>query len=301
MIVSPNRAHNRTFFYKYTSAKTAATILITKKVRFSSPLLFNDPFDIPRKLTLAFSGVDLFRAVIPEMARLARDPGYEISSNPDPTMRYYLTWMRSFQPKHYENLLQDVPSFDFPENVEDTPAFAELQQKWTEFLPKTRILSLTEENDNPVMWHNYSDAYKGAVLQLDCLDIYDSILLLAKPITYSDNIPTIGSLDVWVRQATGQTPFDYDTIFGQLEITKQTKWAYEKEWRVISFEKDSDLMFSDYELHPDSFSRIFLGKDVTAQDRKLFLDLANYELSKLQVYDMTLDQTNRKIVFNRIK
>ena len=43
---SPNRRHDRQYFYKYVSAKTAQAILTTRTLRWSSPILFNDPFDV---------------------------------------------------------------------------------------------------------------------------------------------------------------------------------------------------------------------------------------------------------------
>lgn len=39
-------AHDRSRFYKYVSAETAKIVLETKQVRYSSPLVFNDPFDV---------------------------------------------------------------------------------------------------------------------------------------------------------------------------------------------------------------------------------------------------------------
>jgi len=39
------KTHDRTSFFKYCTAKTAKTILSSKKFRWSSPLRFNDPFD----------------------------------------------------------------------------------------------------------------------------------------------------------------------------------------------------------------------------------------------------------------
>ena len=43
---SSNSRHDRRFFYKYMSAETARIILANRRLRWSSPILFNDPFDI---------------------------------------------------------------------------------------------------------------------------------------------------------------------------------------------------------------------------------------------------------------
>ena len=46
--------HSKTRFFKYTSSPTAIKILETATVRYSSPLLFNDPFDIQSGLHFDF-------------------------------------------------------------------------------------------------------------------------------------------------------------------------------------------------------------------------------------------------------
>lgn len=52
--------HNKQFFYKYVSARTALLILQNKKLKYSSPLTFNDPFDVQTKIDYGFELTDLF-------------------------------------------------------------------------------------------------------------------------------------------------------------------------------------------------------------------------------------------------
>jgi hypothetical protein len=49
---SPNRRHDRQFFFNYVTAAVAKIVLTTRKLRWSSPLLFNDPFDVTQELRL---------------------------------------------------------------------------------------------------------------------------------------------------------------------------------------------------------------------------------------------------------
>lgn len=42
--------HSMSYFYKYSSMNTSKNILSTKNFRYSSPLLFNDPFDTQTEL-----------------------------------------------------------------------------------------------------------------------------------------------------------------------------------------------------------------------------------------------------------
>jgi hypothetical protein len=48
---SPNRRHDRQYFYKYTTADAAMIVLATRKFRWSSRLEFNDPFDVTQELS----------------------------------------------------------------------------------------------------------------------------------------------------------------------------------------------------------------------------------------------------------
>ena len=54
---SPNRRHDRMAFFKYMTAPTAHIILDSGNQRWSSPVLFNDPFDVPREADLGFTSV----------------------------------------------------------------------------------------------------------------------------------------------------------------------------------------------------------------------------------------------------
>ncbi len=58
---NPNRQNDRKSFFKYMSPGTAKTVLENSTLRWSSPILFNDPFDVPREMS---SGGELISSVI---------------------------------------------------------------------------------------------------------------------------------------------------------------------------------------------------------------------------------------------
>src|SRR5713226_7623242 len=65
-MASPNRRHDKKSFFKYANASTAKTILGQRTLRWSSPILFNDPFDIPRKADLSFTAEQVIEACLTE-------------------------------------------------------------------------------------------------------------------------------------------------------------------------------------------------------------------------------------------
>ena len=75
--------HSPEVFYKYTSSTTAKIILATQRLRWSSPLLFNDPFDITQNLRLSFTAEELNAALTEEMIRILESKdGPPISADP---------------------------------------------------------------------------------------------------------------------------------------------------------------------------------------------------------------------------
>lgn len=62
-------------FYKYLSPEAAIAVLSTRRLRWSSPLTFNDPFDITQHLRLNFTAEELQRTLVEEVVRLHGTPG----------------------------------------------------------------------------------------------------------------------------------------------------------------------------------------------------------------------------------
>ena len=72
---SRNRRHDVPLLFKYTKAASARAILSTTQLRWSSPLLFNDPFDIRRDFELPFGNAEFLDAIVDRFARYLRGEG----------------------------------------------------------------------------------------------------------------------------------------------------------------------------------------------------------------------------------
>lgn len=213
-------------------------------------------------------------------------------------VRPLLAYGAQLTPEQREYLADTLGQNNTNTDLAKLPSFIDLQNAWEKTIPQTRILSLTEEYDNTVMWNAYSLEYSGVVMELECLDLYDSVLLLAEPVVYSNDPPSLGTLSYWIKMTTGQEPFDYDKLFKKLEITKATRWSYEKEWRVVSFDKKSSETYSDYRMQPRTFTKLFLGKDISSQDRQDLMALA-HPFPHLEILEMVVDQNSQRLVFRK--
>jgi hypothetical protein len=70
---SSNRRHERQTFTKYMSVETALAVLATRTLRWSSPLLFNDPFDVPRELSFGLTPAEIVSALKEQLADLIQE------------------------------------------------------------------------------------------------------------------------------------------------------------------------------------------------------------------------------------
>ncbi|MCH7989143.1 MAG: DUF2971 domain-containing protein [Planctomycetes bacterium] len=91
---------------------------------------------------------------------------------------------------------------------------------------KVGILSLTERNDDILMWSHYADEHKGICIEFRT-DIDSSFFVKAEPVAYSKKYPQLNLLEVVTNEKIrAAAPW---------MLTKSVHWKYEREWRVLDF------------------------------------------------------------------
>jgi hypothetical protein len=299
MLTAGTRLHDRVHFFKYCKLATADRVLRTGRLRWSSPLLFNDPFDYARVLSFSFTSEELVDALIDEL-KVMLAKGVRPSGVMQPSISTLLDKMRASGDRLEATMLRFREVLAAQDLMKMTN-YKGMQEAWDLYLPYMRILCVSETNTSGPMWAHYAESYKGAVLQLECVDAVDSPLLAAKQVIYSDESPVIGTLRQFILQLTGQEAFDYEKQFGRLELIKKLEWRYEQEWRVISNDKGSLELYTDYEMHPLTFSKVFLGPYVAPEAKRAFRELPRGDLAHLEIYESEVNQVSRDIDFVRIK
>lgn len=267
---SPNRRHDRRFFYKYVSSHVAKIILATRKLRWSSPLLFNDPFDVTQELRLNFDEAELHATVGKEMANLLEscDPSYA-PSRPLPKMLAAMMASLRDQPDLRHCIMADIGHDPGPMTAGQFEAFAELKQVWREIVPQLRVLCFSEVNDVTAMWLHYADKYAGAVLQFEAIDQLDSVFLAARPIVYQDGPPAISSKENWARCLWEIGPFTFQNLVTEYQYVKTTDWSYEREWRIATLGFGTGL-FEDYDFKPRELAGVSSAQNAPRMMRKKF-------------------------------
>lgn len=131
------------------------------------------------------------------------------------------------------------------------------------------ICSLSELKNSKEMWNNYADGEKGYCIEYD-LQGYENVNLLF-PVVYQDNRETnivmnmvaafIGQMVVGMSY--GQIAADRSQYI-RMFLTKDTKWIYQKEWRLLGD--------ANYKLSAPSIHAIYLGKNMDGQNKKQMID-----------------------------
>lgn len=181
---SPHRMHDRSTFYKYMPLNTAKIVLDSCSLRWSSPVIFNDPFDVPREVMLGVDEINIGKALVRKLIEELINPREDLQ-NLNPRIRTMLDVYQKLFPSGIPAELIEK----FQELVNAPPvglgapaAIQEMKDVWKRMLNERRILCLSESPIITPMWNHYADGYKGIVIEFDCLDVLDSAWLIAKPI-----------------------------------------------------------------------------------------------------------------------
>jgi hypothetical protein len=287
---SPNRRHDLPLLHKYTSAATAQIVLRTSCLRWSSPLLFNDPFDVPRQLELPFTPTDLRAAVARRfeayLAGTAR-PG-------SPAALIILEAFAKEDPLRHSRMLKDLRESLHVMAAPMEIAFAQLHTAWLQKVKHLRIACFSAIADSPTMWAHYADNHKGVVLQFESSDDRDSSFLLAKPVLYQSERPVLPLVDGWARAFLGEEEINWDEYFREYYYVKTGDWSYEREYRAISAELDDTKLYYDSPFFREDLRGVILGTSLKDADEAAIRELARTYPNAI-IYRAQLDHEARRV------
>lgn len=296
---SPLRRHDRRYFYKYMSASTARIILATRSRRWSSPVIFNDPFDNTQELRLDFDDAQLHRTLNETFAQLI-----ETGTLPSEDMDLRVALLLAAAAAGPEEKRREVARAmrEQPLPPISGAGMAMLKQVWREEVNKSRLYCVSEQNDIAPMWNHYADQYRGVVLEFEVIDELDSSLLVARPVIYQDGAPAISSAQNWANsmlRVSGSRP--YAEMFFECQYVKSTAWTYEKEWRVVSGARRGDTgTYADIPFNPREASAVFFGSRCSPQDREDILALLAGDLGHVAAWQATENAVAGRFAFERL-
>lgn len=136
-------------------------------------------------------------------------------------------------------------------------------------LNKYRILSLSEENDNVVMWSHYANNYNGVCIETNC----NTRLKKIKPVHYTR-----------ILGNAGQDSFEKCAL-KSLSI-KAKEWNYECEWRLVGKQKYINLKKGE-------ITKIFIGYKMDSDNIKRLIEIC--EKQQIQVFIAMINPYEYKV------
>lgn len=277
--------------FKYLTAEAAKSVIATGRLRWSSPLRFNDPFDNTQTLRLDFDASALGPLILAEMSRILQ------SDSPPPETASLELKLLYVIVNQYGSPEQKAKFFEGMKTVDSAPtpfgltSFDALTQEWKNLLPRFRILCLSESVDVTPMWNHYADGYRGAVLEFYPDEAVDSALLLAKPVKYQDSPPAITTPEAWAVGIVREGGEVLSRMFKEAQYVKQTAWASEKEWRVVGFLRPGEEgLYSDWPFHPKELKAIYFGPSMSEEDKAELTKGLLARFPDAERYQVTIDK-----------
>lgn len=293
-----SRTHNRSSFFKYMSLPAAKASLANRTLRWSSPLLFNDPFDVPRELSSGITAQQLVKASAGYIAQLLQSPPLD-TSDLSPKLRLLVETVRKgVEPKLMKQLLSGLE--ETAEQCRPTgEAMDEFRRIWDQSVPNLRILCFTESPAHAAMWFHYAERYAGVVLEFRCNEHTDSPWLVARQVEYPEVKPAVYTAEGWAQLLSLRTDVAAQRIIDVATYTKASDWAYEKEWRMVTYKRPEDTgHYTDYPFHPDDLASVYVGPLATDSDRSELIELAG-RFPSAKVYSVSLSMS-RDFLFSEI-
>lgn len=252
--------------YKYLPPERV-DILENNLICFNNPVNFNDPFEFStsinlhtfdKKLINMLDGVNLLEEFSKQNSGLL--------DKLDKTSKEVITKQsESLLTQLYEQRKQNIS--DFVHN--------QFQLFNTHFISTTRVLSLSEDPKNILMWGHYAQSHTGFVIELDQSHEFFKQRRSAKDeygflrqVIYQDDLPNTDPLS---------------SLHVNHFLVKSTCWKYEQEWRMLlpEFYSEKKLeangkIFDLFHLPSKAIKNIILGCKATNDlEHKLAFILAN--------------------------
>lgn len=273
------------------TSSTAEIVLSNSALRWSSPLEFNDPFDVPRELAFDISPQEIQVALVDRLVKLINNLPVDPSGF-HPKLQLIIPMLNQNPTEELKRELIEGLKDYVERNASAEGALLAIKQQWQDFLPNFRILCLSEYYDKASMWYHYADKYSGVVLEVICDDELDSAWLAAKKVKYPAEKPQIYTAKGWAELLLKPQEEALKTILYTCSYTKSPDWSYEDEWRILSFKRENEIgLVSDYKVSKHEFGNLYLGPHVHSEMRKkLIVQAANYPNMKIFETQIGLDR-----------
>lgn len=288
--------------FKYVDVIGASAILKDGTLLFSSPLYFNDPFDISIQTLFGYDPFDL-EAHLDEFVALSISDEVLPESNGSLQANKFLAVRSALSkaPESYKaNLRREFSAKNIWNEESLRASGADTLTHIKTAFDLSGIFCASKRFDNYLLWAHYAEKHHGAVLEFAPNADKDSMLILAEDVEYTNSRPYLyeSHKDFLVKSMFRKTEDILAEYTKKITKTKSLEWAYEEEIRLYMpilvnlFEgkKNHCLKY-----HDDELVSVFLGCKMPREVRDEIASLAIARNPEVNIYEMIPDPHRYKL------
>lgn len=290
--------HDREGFFKYYTPEAAILTLENGSRKWSSPILFNDPFDNQFDLDFPDPTEELTNRNLEQFLAVLRSPE-PVRPNqfgPQTAIIEYLRQIHQNNPdiRYTEDKIAELraATLEGMHNVKTKAPQANYEVR--RIMSNASIFCLSERNDSILMWSHYAANHAGVVLKFLALEEVDSPILVAEPVRYSREMPRL-NYDILMDSERG-----IGEIRRTLTLSKSEDWAYEKEWRVCATLRNKTRTYEIIPFAPEEIDEVYLGCKVTDDIKSRILEIVRSKYPRAAIFQAEKHSTKYELVFREL-
>ena len=290
--------HDKSSFFKYYTAETVKLTLHETRRKWSTPLLFNDPFDNQFDLDLPEPNEDFARQAVERFNQRLSSPEpilYNQHGSLTPALQLIQqACINNPEFQHTDEELRHLTDAALQGMEAARARVPEVNRGIRERMSDVSIFCLSETKDNLLMWSHYANNHTGAVVEFLSLPEVDSPLICAQPVRYSKTMPKLDfSGLIGVEQLTRQT-------MEMLTLTKSSDWEYEQEWRIVSGLRDRSQPYEILPYAPEEVGSVYLGCKMSDGDKEEIIDITKTKYPTAKIFLAEKHPTKFKLTFREL-
>jgi len=264
-------------FYKYYSITSGLKTLKEGRIKWSSPYIFNDPFD--NQCNILFDGNindlnDVTSQILQEYLLGNKKHEYKFDSKISFIMKQLETVPKEYVPKIIGLAKQqNVYTEDMLNSYKNN-----FNNRFKELMRDSSIFCFSEDYDNILMWSHYAEEHTGIVINFKDYPPADSPIKLAKKVKYTDILPTFSIKDILYKNIT------IEQIHDAFTLTKAKCWEYEKEWRIVTSMRNPLDTFEiiPFDLH--EVQNVYLGCRIQPEAENQVINIIKTKYPWAKIY-----------------
>jgi hypothetical protein len=273
--------------FKYTKADTGNLILSNQTLQWSSPVAFNDPFDLKNYFHIDFSWSDLRREAVQKLSEIVLSPEEPTLADGNDFVDH-IRWLRTNLKGSSREYVESVLDAGFDPSQLCEKLTADERNNWLQEREIVRILCFAERPDNLLMWSHYAEQHAGVVLEFETKLFEKSASSHAIKVRYSHVVPTPFTYQQYLDYFLGQKVFpDVSDYTIAVASSKYTEWSYEQEWRLLRYEDPPKSGLHSYFAYPvDALVGAYFGSKIDSTKRDGLFSLLKGKYPHAQTYTM---------------